>query len=548
MDNKPKLDNDSLDDNAEPNLDTGQTYDEPGQATNSEVVADNSTTDVAPEEAESNEYESTPIKAEQAERLNVPTADEPTLINNNPIIPPTTHKHRKLFIIAGIAVAILGLIAATIIILLRPTEPAASTNTKAQTSTQVASQGAAITYTEGTVEYTKAGKWQPVANSPSLSAGDSVRTGNAARTIIALDDGSAIRLDQNSEVTLTRLTVNSVVITNKTGNVYSRVTASTSRTFDVIVNDQTYTALGTAFKTTNDSSTEGVAVYHSKVSVKGKATVEEGKSYYLKATDTTKLDKVTDIDVNALKADAFLKWNKAEDEKETAFADKLGVLKDIDKPAEAPAQTPAPAQKPATSTTPAVGISALGAKVDNGIKVSWSTTGIDTKNGFKVAYSKSNATPAYGQDSAKYVEGSANSVTLELKDGKTWHIRVCRYDGDGKCSYYSNTVSVTAPLIEAAKVTPGTVSAVLSGNTLSWSFTGSAPYGYKVVWNTSGSPTYPTSGENAGAKYMSSGNSLNVSENISNPGVYKVRVCAYANGTDSNACLYYSNEVTYVKS
>lgn len=463
-----------------------------------------------------------------------------TAIAAEPTQPP--RKHNK-WLLIGIAITVALALMVAAFVLLRQAKPK-ETVKKTETKQQVASQGAAITFTEGTVEYTKAGKWQPVTNSPSLTAGDSVRTGNASRTIIALDDGSAIRLDQNSEVTLTRLTTKSVVVTNKSGNVYTRVTPSTSRTFVVAVNGQTYTALGTAFKTTNDGSTEGVAVYQSKVETSDKTTVEEGKSYYVKTTDTTRINKVSDIDVVALKADAFLKWNKTEDEKEPAFADKLGTLKDIDVPVPAPA-APIPVTIP-TAATPAVGIVASGAKTDAGIKITWTPTGIDTKNGFKVAYSKSSTSPTYGADSAKFVDGSARSVTLEIKDGKTWHVRVCRYDGDGKCSFYSNTVSVTAPYVEPAKVTSGTIDATLSGSTLNWTFTGSAPYGYKVVWSTSGSPTYPPSGTNGGAKLVS-GNSLNIGEAIPNSGTYKVRVCVYTNGTDQAACLYYSTEIDFTK-
>ncbi len=503
------------------------------------------TEEVSSEDANTEQPESTDV----AEEPTLPqtaepeiTVAEPTPIDAEPLVPPK--KHNK-WLLIGIAVAVALALAITAFVVLRQAKPVQPVQ-KVETKKQLTSQGAELAYFDGSVEYQSAAKRQKVTRSVSLKQGDSVFTGDASRAIIALDDGSAVRLDQNSTVTLTTLTTTSVVITNKVGTVYSRVTPSKTRTFEISINGQTYTALGTAFKTINDPTTEGVAVYHSKVSVKGKPTVEEGQAYYRKTTDTSKLDVVSQLDTNALKSDTFLKWNKAEDEKEPAFADKLGTLKDIDVPMPAPAPAPAPVTKP-VATAPSVGITASGVKVDGGIKVTWTPTGIDTKNGFKVAYSKSSTTPSYGTDSAKFVEGSARSVTLEIKDGKTWHVRVCRYDGDGKCSFYSNTVSVTAPYVEPAKVTSGSLSASLSGGTLNWTFTGSAPYGYKVVWNTSGTPTYPPTGTNSGAKLVS-GNSLSLAEHISSPGTYKVRVCAYTNGTDPTACLYYSTEVTFVKS
>ena len=421
-----------------------------------------------------------------------------------------------------------------------------STTSTDNSANQVARLGAAIVYTQGTVEYVRSGDWKTADGELSLSEGDKVRTGNESRVVVAFDDGSAIRLDAQSQVTLKSLAVTSVVVENERGNVYSRVTTSDTRKFDIVVDSTVYQALGTAYMTMNSETIKGVEVYHSKVSVGSTTTVNEGQSYFVKNPDGTKQEKVAQIDLVALKTNEFLKWNKAEDAKDTTLADKLGVLKDIDV-VTPPAQTTPQATTPKT-TQPAAVIVLRGEKTNDGILVSWSVSGIDTKNGFKVTYSKTSTVPAYGTDSAKFVDGAARSVNLALQDGKTWHIRVCRYDGDGKCSYYSNTVSVAAPYKEVAKVTLGSSTATLTESTLSWTFTGTAPYGFKVVWNTSGSATYPTSGSNAGAQYVSSGSSLNLSEVISGTGSYKVRVCKYTNGTEASACLDYSNEVTYVKS
>lgn len=422
---------------------------------------------------------------------------------------------------------------------------APESTTSSSTTSQVAKMGAAITYAQGTVEYARSGDWQAADGDLELSEGDKIRTGDESRVVVTFDDGSAIRLDAQSEVTILSLAVTNIAVENTRGNVYSRVTASDSRAFDVEVSDTTYTALGTAFMTTKSDTVEGVEVYQSKVSV-GETTVNEGQSYFVKNPDEAKQTKLAQIDLEGLKSNTFLKWNKAEDAKDVNFADKLGVLKDIDTPVATPA--PAVTTTPTTTQEATAGIVLKGEKTSDGIQLSWTVTGLNTKNGFKVAYSKTTTTPSYGTDSAKFVDGTARSVKLALKDGKTWHIRICRYDGDGKCSYYSNSVSVTAPYEEVAKVTTGSTTVALNEATLSWTFTGTAPYGFKVVWNTSGAPTYPTSGSNAGAQYMPSGGSLNLGDAISSPGTYKVRACKYTNGTEASACVDYSNEITYVKS
>lgn len=407
----------------------------------------------------------------------------------------------------------------------------------------VAKLGAVAIYIQGSVEYTKNNTWQKVDSELSLHEGYKVRTGDESRAVIAFDDGSAVRLDKNSEIELSKLATNDVVVANLKGNVYSRVTASDSRTFSVTVDSLAYKALGTAYMTSNSQSLKGVEVYHSKVEA-GKTTISEGQSYFVKNPDSAKQEVVAAIDIDELKKNEFIKWNKAEDAKDANFADKLGILKDIDVVSSntAPTSTTPPAQ-----SSPAISVRAE--RVSEGIRVNWSISDIDVKNGFKVAYSKTSTTPTYGVDSARLVESSARSTVLPMQDGKTWNIRVCRYDGGGKCSHYSNTVSTVAPYRqkEVNKVTSGVISATLSEDTLRWTFTGTAPYGFKVVWNTSGSPTYPASGEKGGAQYMPSGDSTNLRGLISDSGTYKVRVCKYTNGAEASSCVDYSSEVTYVK-
>lgn len=455
----------------------------------------------------------------------------------------TTHPRKWLmWALVAVLVATLGV---ALYMYFKMTASESTTSGTNSNASQVAKMGAAITYTQGTVEYARSGDWKAADGELELSEGDKIRTGSESRVIVTFDDGSAIRLDAQSEITILSLTVTNVAVENTRGNVYSRVTTSDSRAFEVKVSDGTYTALGTAFMTTKSDSVEGVEVYQSKVLV-GETTVNEGQCYFVKNPDEAKRTKLAQIDLEGLKSNVFLKWNKAEDAKDANFADKLGVLKDIDTPVAAPA--PVATTTPTATQQATAGIVLKGEKTSDGIQLSWTVTGLNTKNGFKVAYSKTTTTPSYGTDSAKFVDGTARSVKLALKDGKTWHIRICRYDGDGKCSYYSNSVSVTAPYEEVAKVTTGSTTVALNEATLSWTFTGTAPYGFKVVWNTSGAPTYPTSGSNAGAQYMPSGGSLNLGDAISSPGTYKVRACKYTNGTEASACVDYSNEITYVKS
>lgn len=460
-------------------------------------------------------------------------------------------KKKKWLLISGIIAVVTVVLLGAAWWLLRDNQGTDSSSVHDQSAT-VYPQGAAITSIDGTVEVNTSDGWTAASSGTNLSQGDQIRTAANSRAVVTLDEGSAVRLDASSVVAFTTLNVGDVTIDNLSGRVYTRVVPSESRTFVVTVDTAPYRAMGTAYMTLNESKKKGVEVYESTVTTKDSSgadqEVKQGEAFYSEDGDSSSEDKITKLDVDKLKENTFLKWNKQQDEKTEEFAKKLGVLTDIDKPStnkdDEEKEESSESESPSTSEpTPTTGISAWGTKTDSGIKVSWSVSGVNTDKGFKVSYSSTDTTPSYGENSAQYVAAGSSSVKLGLKDGKTWHIRVCAYRGDGKCDSYSNTVSVTAPYVEQAKVTRGTMSVSRNGNTLSWSYTGKAIYGYKVVWNTSGEPTYPTSGEQSGAKYLSSkySSSLNLAEVISKPGQYYVRVCAYTNGTQPEACVDYGS-------
>ena len=404
---------------------------------------------------------------------------------------------------------------------------------------QVFVQGAVITDLNGTVEYNVGEGWNEVEPGQDLQEGHQLRTLDDSRAVVSLDDGSAIRLDSDTVITVVSLTTADVTIQNETGQVYSRVTESDTRVYTVNVGEDEYQALGTAYKTVNDTEEKGVEVYHSKVkatdSEKEEKEVGEGEAFFSKSSDPELVDKVSKLDLEKLKDDEFLKWNQEKDKSEKEFSDKLGFIKDIDQPKDGDSEPAA---------TSSDGISAWGSTYDDGVKISWSVKGVNTSNGFKVVYSTKDSTPSYGEDAAQYAGAGDSSKKLNLTDGNKYYFRVCAWNGGSGCSSYSNTVTVTAPKKEKEKVTEGTMSAELDGNTLAWSFSGNAPHGYKVVVNQEGEPEYPSD-----SKFYSGSTSVDMTKVLKNDeaGTYKVRVCAYTAGTQDAGCVYYSNQVEYVK-
>ena len=436
---------------------------------------------------------------------------------------------RKWLIIGGVVLLLFA--AALTYWLTRASEPAAET-TKNSVA-QVAQLGVAPTLTDGTVEYSSDGNnWEPLTDKIVLTSGDRVRTAADGRVVLTLDDGSAVRLGYSSSVKLTSLDAKDVQIENLSGEVYSRVVPSDTRTYTVAVEGVDMVAKGTAFRTMAEEQEKGVEVYQSTVQVK-ETDVTEGKAYFTESSDAAKKDTVSDIDLNAIKSDEFIKWNVDLDSKMTEAKDKLGVLADFNKPVETPKST--------TTQTQPKGIVLSGKLSGYTAKLTWTVNGVDTSKGFKLVRSTSTKTPKYPGDDAQYVsKSSARSAGWDLKDAKTYYLRICAYRGDS-CDSYSNTITLKSPGKTVEELQHGSVTASLSGTTLSWTSTGTAPNGFKVVRNTSGSPEYP------GSDYLylssSSASSADITKLNLESGTNYIRVCKYTGGS----CTDYSNQVTYVK-
>lgn len=398
--------------------------------------------------------------------------------------------------------------------------------------------GAAATFIEGVAEFHSGDEnWTEIDGSVNLAEGYTVRTGSNSRLVITLDDGSAVRLNSDSMATLQTLNSQSVGIINGAGEIYTRVVTSDSRTFSVIVNGDSYDAMGTAYKTSNTADIKGVDVYQSNVKA-GNTTVAEGEAYFTQHTDQKKQGTVSKINLDSLKNDEFLKWNAELDKQDVDFADKLGVLEGIDGD-----ENDKKGEKPDTSPAPR-GIVASAVKTTSGIKVAWTVSELNTDDGFKVVYSKKSDVPVYGTDASHLVSSKdARSAFLELTDGKKYYVRVCVYRPDqSTCTDYSNRVTVRAPIVEKDPVLSGDINASLSGKTLNWTLDGgTAPYGYEVVFNTSGNPVYP----NHNPTYTGD-TSKDLSKLELSSGTYHFRVCKWTNGTQDESCVDYSNDVEYV--
>lgn len=492
-----------------------------------------------------------------------------------------------------------------------------------KSAVEITKLGAVASFIEGPVEYKKAnGGWFKVEPSQDLYEGYSIRTLQDAKAILILDDGSALRLNSDSMVTLVSLDPSNLIIRNDGGEIYSRV-AESDRTFKVMSASTTYTALGTAFSTINTEDVLGVNVYESKVRVddpvkiKEEVVVEEGKKYMVETIDPSEKQVLSDLKDEDLQTE-FVEWNAMEDSKNLEYKNKLGVLGtslktklEILSPVDgfetnlnkvtivgvsnptaqvfvndsevkvnegkfeaevalvngtneikvravypgrtetvkalkvifSPLETKTPV-KPKETTTKAA-ITLVGESKSDGIYLSWTVANVSITNGFKIVFSKTNANPTFGIDSAKYLSNNdSRNLLFPLTDGKEYNFRVCRYTAESKCDNYSNSVKVKAPYVEKVEEEPvskltSLVLANVAGVQFSWTPNINATSGYKLVWSKNINPTYPNR-EGDHYVYISNPEVHEASiEAKDGAGKYFVRVCEYLGGK----CGLYSNQI-----
>ncbi len=445
-----------------------------------------------------------------------------------PIIPP--RRNKAIILTVLIAMIVLAIVATLVWLYLYP-------------NNKVSLYNAEVSLVSGQVEKSeKSGTWLELKNGDNVSQGDLVRVNGEGRAVITLDDGSAVRLDSSSRVELVSLDPKNIEIDNEAGEVYTRVVKA-DRPFVVKIGDESYKAMGTAYKTVNDASEKGVYVYESKVQVVAEdKEISEGEKYLTQYdADGSLIRKILEISSDEITVDTFLQWNKTQDLKSTEFKKYMGVLQVETTTAETKTTQTESTQTENTQvqqTTPVVeaSIALSGSASSDAINLSWNATGVDTSHGFKVIKGTS-ANPVYPGNSAVYIK-SGGSYSWKITDGVTYNFRVCQYTGSG-CGVYSNNIQITAPHVEDGAVNSINLAAG-EGSNVSWTVDGYSDLGFKLVWSKVSSPTYPNRGSDRYHYYSSSGTTSGSIEAFGGSGTYYVRVCEYLGGT----CGVYSNEIT----
>jgi len=393
--------------------------------------------------------------------------------------------------------------------------------------------GMAILIKEGTLQTksTESGEWEDATTDTQIAEGAELRTvGATSRAVVAFDDGSALRLDANSEVVLESVTVERVVIKHISGYTYNRVLPSDTLKYVVTSDDAQYEALGTAFKTASTGDEQSVEVYDSSVveTSTNKTPVSGEKLTVINTLDPTKNGKVEKLDIEQVKADAFIQWNKELDQKDENFKNKLGFLSDF---------TP-----PALTLNKSDGEVVL---LEPDAKEGTIEISGKTESRARVTVLSKSQAGATAIDITVGEDGSFTSPVLTAPVGDA----VFEFTAKDRAG---NTVVKSLRITFQRKSRPvagNAVSFVLTGEKkggkveISWKFSGvNAPDGVKIVYGQESNPVFNAT--NTGSVYADKGSSASIELKNLKDGNNYIKACVY--DKNSGTCGLYSNEIIIV--
>lgn len=242
--------------------------------------------------------------------------------------------------LAGVLVAVLVVVGSWAFIFHQSkdtaTESASQTTNTSDTNVAAKDIPTKLTYITGVVEIRdERGEWDTAEKDAAISTGMGIRTtGASSRAILTLEDGTAIRLDANTQVGFKSLSESQISLEQDSGYVYHRIINGTKRKYDVNTKNAQFESSGTAFKTIATGDEEAVEVYHNSVreTIENK-TIQEGQRLVAESPSNPASEgKVVGIDIEKLKDDDFINWNRGLDSQDTKFKSSLGFLKDFDGP------------------------------------------------------------------------------------------------------------------------------------------------------------------------------------------------------------------------
>lgn len=375
---------------------------------------------------------------------------------------------------------------------------------------------------EGTVEGKTDSIWEPVARDASLSSGMSIKTtGASSRAIIGFEEGSELRIGPNSEIRLETLSTARIVVHHESGHAYSRVNPTDDKTYIIRSENAEYEALGTAFQTIVSGDEEAVEVFENSIeeTINNKRAKAGEKLTVRNFGDSSKNNSISRLDIEQLKANSFISWNRELDLKNTTFKNKLGFLSDIEGPKISITNPPAGSvvSVDANATTGAVTISGTTEKGSKLTVLSKSLAGsspvevpVDGNGGFSTASLNAPLGSSVFEFVAMDPTGNKTTMSTNYLFSKT--------------AQQEQSIDLQVNTDDPNKLI------------FSWNLEGiSTPDGIQLIYNRTGNPSYPKDNKSLTSK----GTSIEVKKPGS--GTYYFSVCRYSK--DDNSCDIYSNVI-----
>ncbi len=387
--------------------------------------------------------------------------------------------------------------------------------------------GAELLFSEGETEYQSntTDGWKTAHSGMTIVEGMGIRIIGNGKAIVNIDDGSSVRLASNSTVTFVSLRPNHIIIKNLKGSVYTRVIPS-QRIFEVATDTLSYQSLGTAYKTTNTQEDKGVEVYESSVHITGNnldVVVPEGKKYYVAdSQNQTAANTVTDISLSEVKKDAFIMWNKNQDEKNDEYKQSLGILATLPPPQ-------------LTITSPSDGFTTDKEQIEVSGKTDPNATLIINGETYELtttSFQKTVPLPSFGNNtiSVKVIDQYGTQAEKFISV-----VRKTKETPTPKPTIKPTIKPTLKPTVHKNDSIYLTGTTKENGIQFEFTLQNTEEFdGFKLIKNESGNPVYPGND----AQYIDPAKRTAFWE-ITDGKVWHFRICLYKNGS----CTTYSNDI-----
>jgi hypothetical protein len=509
-------------------------------------------------------------------------------------------KSNKIYFLFGLIILVAGFIFWSILREPTPTEPVDLTDDAPEPELNLQAQ---VAYVKGQLKFFKDNDWVAISENDKLDEGAQIKTEADSRAVIKLPDGSLVRLSATTEIKLEKMTASDMIVQQLAGSVFNRINGQSSAIYSLKNNQIELTALGTGFDSTVKDKTLKLTVTESRVKVKifdqqvagnilNTRTIEEGNVAVIDPTKTGEaIIKSEKKEASDLLGDAWLAWNKDEDEKGDFY---LGVFGDniplvITSPEETESETTDAKLIIKGTTSEKAEVFINGAEItntngtfekeielasgenkieisvqedskknkkvllvnskqeitgaidltaevtDSAVKLTWKLTDIQATEGFRLVKAKTEK-PTFPENDYHKLSSATLQDSWTNLDGGVYHFRVCLLENQ-TCKLYSNDAIAT---IEAAPTVGTDAQITLTGKntdqdiSLTWEIKNIENIdGFKVLIGTAVNPSYPANSSHDLLTTARSDNWKGLK-----PNTYHFRVCAFA----ADKCLIYSND------